>query len=150
MKSFYIASDHAGIEMKQSLVSHLEQRGFRVVDLGPSEEDGRVDYPDYAASLARKVAEGDAEGILLCGTGIGMSMAANRVPGVRAALAHDTFTATMAREHNNANVLVLGARILEDEQALSMVDLWVDGIFEARHQNRLDKLHALEQKGSEG
>ena len=150
MNTFYIASDHAGIEMKKAVAMHLETRGFEVVDLGPTESDGRVDYPDYAKALSMKVVETGREGILLCGTGIGMSMAANRIPGVRAALAHDVFTATMAREHNNANVLVLGARILEQSVALGMVDVWLDGTFEGRHQARLDKVHALESIGSEG
>ena len=150
MNSYYIASDHAGIEMKKAVAMHLEARGCKVVDLGPSQSDGRVDYPDYAEALSKKVVETGHEGILLCGTGIGMSMAANRIPGVRAALAHDVFTATMAREHNNANVLVLGARVLEESVALGMVDVWLDGTFEERHQNRLDKVHALEPSGSEG
>jgi len=150
MKSFYIASDHAGIDLKNALVTHLTGRGFHVHDLGPSEADGRVDYPDYASALSRRVADGKAEGILLCGTGIGMSMAANRVAGIRAALAHDRYTATMAREHNNANVLVLGARILDEDMAKSMVDVWVDGVFEVRHQTRLDKLHAIETEEPQG
>ena len=144
MKHIYIASDHAGPDLKQQVCSLLEKEGCRVSDLGPSQEDGRVDYPDYAGLLAEKVVQENAEGILICGTGIGMSMAANKVPGIRAALAHDVFTATMAREHNNANVLVLGARVLEEDVALEMVKVWLNGEFEVRHQTRLDKLHGLE------
>ena len=144
MKHIYIASDHAGPELKASVRAHLEKEGCKVSDLGPSLEEGRVDYPDYAGKLAEKVAQTGAEGILICGTGIGMSMAANKVPGIRAALAHDVFTATMAREHNNANVLVLGARVLEEPVALEMVSVWLNGTFEERHQHRLNKLHELE------
>ena len=144
MKQIYVASDHAGIELKSAVCARLVEHGCAVEDLGPSAEDGRVDYPDFAGKLAGRVAKGEAEGILICGTGIGMSMAANKIPGIRAALAHDLFTATMAREHNNANVLVLGARVLEEALALDMVEAWLQGEFEARHQMRLDKLHDLE------
>ena len=144
MKHIYVASDHAGPELMAAVCALLEKEGCQVSDLGPGVADGRVDYPDYAGTLASKVMESRAEGILICGTGIGMSMAANKVPGIRAALAHDVFTATMAREHNNANVLVLGARVLEQSTALEMVSAGLHGEFEERHQTRLDKLHGLE------
>jgi len=136
-----IASDHGGYELKQLVIEHLRSQGVEVNDLGVNGEDS-VDYPDYAALVAGKIANGEAEqGILICGTGIGMSIAANKFAGVRAALAHDEFTARMAREHNNANILVLGGRVLEPELACRMVDQWMNGVFEGgRHQNRLNKI----------
>lgn len=144
-----IASDHGGLELKQILVDFLKQRGVEVKDLGVHADDS-VDYPDYAALVAEPISKHQAEqGILVCGTGIGMSIAANKFPGVRAALAHDEFTAQMAREHNNANILVLGGRVLEPDVACRMVAQWYDGDYEGgRHQNRLDKIIQLESNGS--
>ncbi|MBW2185972.1 MAG: ribose 5-phosphate isomerase B [Deltaproteobacteria bacterium] len=126
-----IASDHGGLELKQIIVKFLQSRGVEVNDLGVHADDS-VDYPDYAALVATPISNGDEkEGILVCGTGIGMSIAANKFSGVRAALVHDEFTAQMAREHNNANILV-------------MVDVWLNGQFEGgRHQNRLNKIIQL-------
>jgi ribose 5-phosphate isomerase B len=141
-----IASDHGGFELKQVIVAHLTAQGVDITDLGV---DGitSVDYPDYAALVAGPVSTGAAEmGILICGTGIGMSIAANKFPGVRAALAHDLFTAQMAREHNNANILVLGGRVIEPELACRIVDIWLHSKFEGgRHQNRLNKIIQLQQ-----
>lgn len=144
-----IASDHGGLELKQVLVDFLRARNVEVEDLGVHVGDS-VDYPDYAALVAEPISRGNADkGILVCGTGIGMSIAANKYPGVRAALVHDEFTAQMAREHNNANILVLGGRVLKPETACRMVALWLDGQFEGgRHQNRLNKIIHLEQDGS--
>nr|WP_320051051.1 ribose 5-phosphate isomerase B [uncultured Desulfuromonas sp.] len=141
-----IASDHGGLELKQIVVSYLEQRGVDVKDLGVHADDS-VDYPDYAALVAEPISKQQAEqGILICGTGIGMSIAANKFPGVRAALAHDEFTAQMAREHNNANILVLGGRVLDPDLACRMVSIWYEGAYEGgRHQNRLDKIIQLER-----
>ena len=141
-----IASDHGGLELKQIVVSYLEQRGVEVKDLGVH-ADNSVDYPDYAALVAEPISKQQAaQGILICGTGIGMSIAANKFPGVRAALAHDEFTAQMAREHNNANILVLGGRVLDPDLACRMVSLWYEGAYEGgRHQNRLDKIVQLER-----
>ncbi|MCD6526776.1 MAG: ribose 5-phosphate isomerase B [Desulfuromonas sp.] len=141
-----IASDHGGLELKQILVDFLRKRGIEVKDLGVSADDS-VDYPDYAALVAEPISNKTAEqGILVCGTGIGMSIAANKFPGVRAALVHDEFTAQMAREHNNANVLVLGGRVLDPDLACRMVALWYDGDYEGgRHQNRLNKIIQLEE-----
>ncbi len=141
-----IASDHGGLALKQIIVDHLIQNGVDVTDLGVNDETS-VDYPDYAALVAEPISKGlEQQGILVCGTGIGMSIAANKYSGVRAALVHDEFTAQMAREHNNANILVLGGRVLEPDLACRMVDTWLDGKFEGgRHQNRLNKikLHIL-------
>ena len=140
-----IASDHGGLELKQVLVDFLKQRGIQVNDLGVHADDS-VDYPDYAALVAEPISRQEADqGILVCGTGIGMSIAANKFPGVRAALVHDEFTAQMAREHNNANVLVLGGRVLDPDLACRMVALWCDTDYEGgRHQNRLNKIIQLE------
>jgi len=141
-----IASDHGGLELKQILVEYLKQQGVEVKDLGVHAEDS-VDYPDYAALVAEPISKQETDqGILVCGTGIGMSIAANKFPGVRAALAHDEFTAQMAREHNNANILVLGGRVLDPELACRMVSVWYDGAYEGgRHQNRLNKIIQLER-----
>ncbi len=141
---FYVGSDHAGVALRQAVVKHLESKGFTVAELGPSVGQ-RSDYPDTARDLAREVAKGNALGVLICGTGIGVSIAANKVPGIRAALVHDPMTASLAREHNDANVLCLGARLLAEPYALTLIDAWLGATFEPRHQPRLDKLAALDQ-----
>ena len=143
-----IASDHAGVELKARLVAAARAAGHEVADLGPADTSS-VDYPDFAHRVAAAVAAGEAErGVLICGTGIGMSITANRHPGVRAALCHDAFTAEMARRHNDANVLILGARVIEDAEAVTMVRAWVETPFEGgRHQRRLDKIKAIECGG---
>ncbi len=120
-----IASDHAGYELKQLIAEYLGNRGHEPVDLGPA-SGAAVDYPDFAHELAARVGRGEAErGILLCGTGIGMAMAANRHTGVRAALCHDAFTAEAARRHNDANVLCLGGRVTGSGVALQIVDVFL-------------------------
>lgn len=138
-------SDHAGLRLRREVVEHLEKAGHTVVDLG-TQTDASVDYPDFARAVAEKVAHNDAElGILVCGTGIGMSMAANRVPGVRAAVCTDDFTARMSRAHNNANVLCMGERVIGPGQALSIVNAFLSTPFEGgRHARRVDKIHASE------
>lgn len=138
---FYIATDHAGIELKDYTVEMLQEKGHEVVDLGPYTKD-RVDYPDYAHVVAKSVlAEPTAQGILICGSGIGMSMAANRHDGIRAALCHDAYTATVARGHNDANVLCFGERIVGKGVAESIVDAWIAGSFEGgRHCARVEKI----------
>jgi len=142
-----IASDHGGIELKATLRDALLQRGLEVRDLGTDNHDS-VDYPDFGEKVASAISRGSADkGILICGTGIGMSIVANKYPRVRAALVTDEFMAQMAKEHNNANILVLGGRVLSSEAALKMVALWLDTPFEAgRHQRRLDKIASLEQQ----
>lgn len=142
-----IGSDHGGLALKGVIVSFLQGRGLDVLDLG-TDSDASVDYPDFGEKVARAVAAGQAEqGIVLCGTGIGISIAANKIPGIRAALVTDAFMARMAREHNNANVLALGGRILTAEQGCELVAAWLDATFEGgRHQGRLDKIAALEKK----
>ena len=144
-----IGSDHGGLALKTTLNSYLKRRGFEVTDAGTN-SDASVDYPDFGLKVAETVISGEAElGILICGTGIGMSIAANKIPGIRAALVTDVFMARMAKEHNNANVLVLGGRVLDEQKACDLVGAWLDATFEGgRHQERLDKITALEKKYS--
>ncbi len=141
-----IASDHGGLATKSALVSSLKSSGVEVKDLGTM-TDASVDYPDFAALVASAVSKGDADrGILVCGTGIGISIAANKFPGVRAAVIHDEFTAQMAKQHNNANIVALGGRVLTTEQACKLVDIWQTTDYEGgRHQGRLDKITRLEE-----
>jgi len=141
-----VGSDHGGLELKDAILAALAARGLDVDDYGTDNGDS-VDYPDFAEKVAAAVSRGDVElGILVCGTGIGMSIVANKFPGVRAALATDEFMAQMAKEHNNANVLVLGGRVLAKDLAVKMVNVWLDSTYEAgRHQRRLDKISRLEE-----
>jgi ribose 5-phosphate isomerase B len=136
-----VASDHAGVDLKHHVLRLLDGRGQPYTDLGPTEE-GSVDYPDFAHLLAAEVSSRRAErGILICGTGIGMSMAANRHPGVRAAVCHDAYTAEMARLHNDANVLCLGARVLGLGVIDQIVELFLETPFDGgRHLRRADKI----------
>lgn len=135
-----LGSDHGGFALKNEIIKHLESRGFEVVDKGCMDESS-CDYPVYAKAVADAVAGNEAElGILVCGTGIGMSMAANKVEGIRAAAVSDCFTAAATREHNNANVLCLGARTLGPGLALLIVDTFVDTPFsnDERHIRRIN------------
>lgn len=141
---FYIATDHAGIDLKDYTVELLKQKGHEVIDLGPFSKD-RVDYPDYAIKVSESVlADPSTQGILICGSGIGMSMAANRYTGIRAALCHDAYTATVARGHNDANVLCFGERIIGKGVAESILDAWIAGSFDGgRHTGRVEKIEAI-------
>jgi len=136
-----IAADHAGVDYKQALIEDLRQLGHEVRDLGTNSLES-VDYPDFAAKVAEAVKTGQAScGILICATGTGMSIAANRVPGIRAALCHDITTVRLARQHNDANVLCLGARILGLTTARDVLMAFLEVEFEGgRHQRRVDKL----------
>jgi ribose 5-phosphate isomerase B len=136
-----IASDHAGFELKQKLVRALNDKGFDVQDLGTKSTES-TDYADYAHPLAEKIENGEVKrGVLMCGTGLGMSYAANRHPHVRAAVAWTPEIARLAREHNDANVLVLPARFVTDEQAGEILDTWLDTPFEGgRHARRIEKV----------
>lgn len=142
-----IGSDHGGFELKEAIKAMLRERGIVVEDMG-TKDGNSVDYPDFGERVARKVSIGEAEkGVLVCGTGIGMSIVANKFPGVRAALAADPYMAKMAKQHNNANILVLGGRVLDENEASEMVATWLDAQFEGgRHQGRLDKITALERE----
>jgi ribose 5-phosphate isomerase B len=143
-----LGSDHGGYSLKQSLIPFLQERDIQVADAGTNNSEDSVDYPDFAERVALLVSHGEADsGILVCGTGIGISIAANKFPGIRAALVTDVFMARMAREHNNANVLVLGGRVLDEQKARDLVGAWLDAAFEGgRHQGRLDKIAEIEKK----
>ncbi len=137
-----IASDHAGPSMKEVLKTVLEERGYEVIDLGTHGEES-VDYPDYGKAVGEAVTSGQADmGIVICGTGIGISIAANRIPGVRAAVCHDATSARLAREHNDANVMALGARLVGPEVALDCLDAFIGTKFSGgeRHVRRIGKL----------
>jgi len=141
-----LGADHAGFPLKEYLKTWLIGRGYDVVDLGTQSAES-VDYPDFAVGVSSAVTAGKADrGILVCGTGIGMAMAANKLPGVRAATCSDAFTARMSREHNDANVLALGARITSREAAIEILELWLDTDFAGgRHARRVDKIVALDR-----
>jgi len=138
---FYVATDHAGIELKDYTVELLRAKGHEVEDMGPYSKD-RVDYPDYAHKVATAVLQDKtSQGVLICGSGIGMSMAANRHDGIRAALCHDAYTATVARGHNDANILCFGERIVGKGVAESIIDAWLDAGFDGgRHCGRVEKI----------
>jgi ribose 5-phosphate isomerase B len=140
-----IGSDHGGLELKSVLIEALRQRGLDPRDMGTDNGES-VDYPDFAEKVAAAVSRGEAAcGVLICGTGIGMSIVANKFPGVRAALVTDEFMARMAKEHNNANILVLGGRVLDAPTANRIVGIWLDASYEGgRHQRRLDKIASIE------
>ena len=136
-----IGSDHAGYPMKEMVIVHLQNQGVQVEDVGTHSEES-VDYTDFGKKVASKVSDGTFDrGILICGTGLGMSMVANRFRGVRAALANDLFSAIMSRRHNDSNILVMGGRLIGDTLALQVVDTWLEIPFEGgRHQRRLEKM----------
>ncbi len=136
-----IGSDHAGYPMKERVKAHLQKQGVQVEDVGTHGEES-VDYTDFGKKVASKVSDGTLDrGILICGTGLGMSMVANRFRGVRAALANDLFSAIMSRRHNDSNILVMGGRLIGDTLALQVVDTWLETPFEGgRHQRRLEKM----------
>ncbi len=145
--TLYIGSDHAGVELKKALQKKLPQ--FTWKDLGPK-NSSRVDYPDYAAKVSHAVVreKGKAMGILICGSGIGMSISANKVQGIRAALVENPVSARLSREHNDSNVLCLGARFLAEDYAAEIVECWATTSFskDSRHQGRISKIHSIEGK----
>lgn len=134
-----IGNDHAGVDMKESLSTYLTSLGHHIINVGTDHNES-VDYPDYAKLVSRSVKEDADFGILICGTGIGMSIAANKIKGIRAALVYDKKTAALSKQHNNANVIALGARTHTKEQAIEIVKAYLDSTFESRHQRRLDKI----------
>jgi ribose 5-phosphate isomerase B len=144
-----LGSDHGGLSLKKEIIKHLECKNIEVKDFGTHTEES-CDYPDYALKVAEEVVAQNFElGILICGTGIGISIAANKVPGIRAALCSDTFSAHATREHNNANILALGARVVGPGLALDIVDAFIDAKFEGdRHQKRVNKITEIEKKYS--
>jgi len=139
-----IGSDHAGVDLKEKVKQYLTDNNIEYKDFGTYTKDS-VDYPDIAIEVAKEVASQKAEkGILICGTGIGMSIVANKVNGIRCALCHDENTARLSKQHNNANIIAVGARVLEDEVAIKIIDTWLNEQFEERHQKRLDKIKKYE------
>jgi ribose 5-phosphate isomerase B len=142
--SIIIGADHAGYALKEFVKNYLSGLDFIVKDCGPDDENS-IDYTDFARLVARKVSAGEFErGILICGTGQGMAMGANRFPEVRAALCNDLFSAVMSRRHNNANILVMGGRIIGTELAREIVKNWLETPFEGgRHQRRIDKIETI-------
>ncbi len=146
MKKIVIGSDHAGFEMKEEIKKHLEERGFEVTDVG-TDSAASCHYPVFANRLCRLIQDGKAPmGILVCGTGIGMSMAANKEKGIRAACCGDTFSARLTREHNDANVLCMGARVLDDAKIAAITDTFLanEPLDEERHRRRLRMISELE------
>jgi len=141
-----IGADHGGYEFKEEIKKLLDAKEVKYTDVGTDSETS-TDYPDYAHIVAKEVAESDGEkqGILICGTGLGMSMAANKHQGIRAALCHNEFTAQMSREHNDANILCLGGRVLELDMAKKIVGIWLDTKFsdEERHNRRIEKVDSV-------
>ena len=147
---WFAGSDHAGFKLKQHLVAMLREHGDEVVDLG-TDSEASCDYPDFGAAVARRVAaEADSRGLIVCGTGIGISIAANKVDGVRAALVTDAFTAQAARAHNDANIIAMGARVTGAGVAEQALSVFRKTEFEGgRHQRRLDKITAIEGRPEE-
>ncbi len=142
-----IASDHGGYSLKKELIAHLTARGVQCVDFG-TDSDASCDYPVYAVPACKAVLDGSCErGILVCGTGIGMSLAANKIHGIRCALCGDCYSAEMTRRHNDANMLALGGRVIGPELAFRIADIFLETPFEGgRHQRRIDMVMALEEK----
>ena len=145
MKKIALASDHGGFDLKESVIAHLLNTGWEVDDLGPHSGDS-VDYPDYGIKLAEAVAEKKVKrGIVICGTGIGMSIVVNRYPGIRGTLCSDVFTAKLCREHNDSNILIMGGRVIGKGLAAEIVNTWLNTPFEGgRHQRRLDKINQID------
>lgn len=145
-----IGCDHAGLPLKSAVLEVLERLQIEVIDFGTDSYES-VDYPDYGEKVGRAVADGEADfGIVMCGTGIGISIAANKVPGVRAALCHDTYSAKMSRAHNDANVLALGARVVGPGLAQEIVEAWLGAEFEGgRHAVRVGKIGRIERRREE-
>jgi ribose 5-phosphate isomerase B len=146
-----LACDHGGFELKEELKAFLKSRGVEPVDMGAFSEDS-VDYPDFGVLVAEKVSRGELQkGILICGTGIGMSIVANKFPRIRAALANDLYSSRCSREHNDANILIIGGRIVGKELAREIVKVWLETPFSGgRHKRRLEKIEALEKEKFKG
>jgi RpiB/LacA/LacB family sugar-phosphate isomerase len=143
-----VGADHAGFDLKQLLVAYLRDRGHEVIDAGTNSNDP-VDYPDYAEAVGKTMMENRAErGVLICGSGVGASVSANKIPAIRAAVCHDTYSARQGVEHDDMNVLVLGARVIGVELARDLVDHFLAAQFtgEERHRRRLEKIKALEKR----
>jgi RpiB/LacA/LacB family sugar-phosphate isomerase len=143
-----VGADHAGFDLKEILAAYLRHLGHQVIDVGTNSDDP-VDYPDFAEALSKVVVQGQAErGVLICGSGVGTSVAANKIPGIRAGLCHNTYSARQGVEHDDMNVLVLGARVIGIEMARELVDHFLSAKFngEERHRRRVEKIKALEKR----
>jgi ribose 5-phosphate isomerase B len=142
-----LACDHAGFELKEELKAFLKSLGIKAIDMGTFNKDS-VDYPDFGALVAEKVSRGELEkGILVCGTGIGMSIVANKFPGIRAAVANDLYSSRCSREHNDANILIIGSRIVGKGLAKEIVKVWLETPFAGgKHKRRIEKIEALEKE----
>ena len=151
MNRIAIASDHAGYDLKQMLVEFLKGSEVMVKDLGPNNSDS-VDYPDYGIKIVKELFKGEIQrGIIICGTGVGMSIVVNRFPGIRGTLCSDVYTARLCREHNDSNLLILGGRVMGTGLASEIVDTWLKTPFEGgRHQFRLDKINKIDDMIKEG
>ena len=151
MDELVIASDHAGFKLKQSILKFLKSEDIKNKDLGPRNSDS-VDYPDYAIAVAQAVLKKEFDrGIIICGTGVGMSIVVNRFPGIRGTLCSDLYTAKLSRQHNDSNILILGGRVLEMGLANEIVSTWLHTSFEGgRHQRRLDKIASIEKMIEKG
>jgi len=143
-----IGSDHGGFLLKEEIKKYLEENNYEYKDFGTNDGASSVDYPDFALAVAEAVSSGECEkGILICGTGIGISIAANKVPGIRCSLCCDSFSAKMSREHNDANILALGERVTGKGLALHIVEVWLNTQFlGGRHKKRVDKITQIEEK----
>ena len=146
MKKISISSDHGGFDLKEDISLFLDQLGYEIKDFGPNNSDA-VDYPDYAITLATHISNNiDARGIVICGTGVGMSIVVNRFPGIRGALCSDIYTAKLSREHNDSNLLIMGGRVIGFGLAREIVKVWLSTPFEGgRHKKRLDKITQFEK-----
>jgi ribose 5-phosphate isomerase B len=148
MTRIAVAADHAGFPLKKLVVEYLKQEGFDVRDLGTHNTDP-VDYPDFARAIAEAIRSGDCtEGVLLCGSGVGASVAANKFPGIRAGLCHDTYSGHQSREHDDCNVLCMGPRVIGEKVAMEILAAWAHAKFtdEDRHKRRLEKVAAIEKQ----
>ena len=145
-----MGNDHAGVEMKNQIMAYLQQKGHEILNVGNDDPlDRQDDYPVYGEKAAKLVAGGQADcGILICGTGVGISLAANKVPGIRAAVCSEPYSAKLSRQHNNTNMLAFGARVIGVELAKMIVDEWLNAEFEGgRHQRRVDMIMEIERTG---
>jgi len=142
-----LGSDHGGFELKEYIKEHLQKNNVEIIDFGTDSSES-VDYPEFGQKVAESIKEGKCDlGIVCCGTGIGISISANKVPGIRCALVSDGFSARMSREHNNANMLALGGRVVGKDLALDIVDIWLNTEFQGgRHERRINKIGDIESK----
>ena len=145
MEKIAIASDHGGFDLKENIIAYLIKKGLEVDNFGAHSADS-VDYPDYGIKLAQAITDKKfVRGILICGTGVGMSIVVNRFPGIRGTLCSDVYTAKMCREHNDSNILIMGGRVIDVSLAIEILEAWLNTAFEGgRHQRRLDKINQIE------